>query len=211
MSTGDPGGSQSSRIILGSQHHWLFRDLVPVANTATSMVTACIVLLYISYAIPIVCLLVRGRNNIRHGPFWLGPIGLFSNIVLLLWTVFTLVMYSFPPVMPVEAGSKYHPLLDGENCSVLTAIFRHELCIGRLRCRRLHHRGGLVRARQTSLQRTDLAARGGEPRSSRRGGCYSVVYSHACAGFAWLDLAWLGCKCTVAEVLRCGTAQASIS
>lgn len=74
------------------------------------MVTACIVLLYISYAIPIVCLLVRGRNNIRHGPFWLGPIGLFSNIVLLLWTVFTLVMYSFPPVFPVLAGSKY-PLL----------------------------------------------------------------------------------------------------
>jgi len=72
------------------------------------MITACIVLLYISYAIPIICLLVRGRNNIRHGPFWLGPIGLFSNIVLLAWTLFTLVMYSFPPVVPVEAGSKYH-------------------------------------------------------------------------------------------------------
>lgn len=77
------------------------------------MVTACIVLLYISYAIPIVCLLVRGRNNIRHGPFWLGPIGLFSNIVLLLWTVFTLVMYSFPPVVPVLAGSKYPIPSDG--------------------------------------------------------------------------------------------------
>ena len=71
-----------------------------------SMVTACIVLLYISYAIPVVCLLIRGRDNIRHGPFWLGPIGLFSNIVLLLWTVFTLVMYSFPFVRPVVAGSK---------------------------------------------------------------------------------------------------------
>lgn len=74
------------------------------------MITACIVLLYISYAIPIVCLLIRGRNNIAHGPFWLGPIGLFANIVLLLWTVFTLVMYSFPPVYPVEAGSKYRNL-----------------------------------------------------------------------------------------------------
>jgi choline transport protein len=72
-----------------------------------SMVTACIVLLYISYAIPVVCLLIKGRNNIRHGPFWLGPVGLFSNIVLLLWTCFTLIMYSFPPVRPVVAGSKY--------------------------------------------------------------------------------------------------------
>ena len=71
-----------------------------------SMVTACIVLLYISYSIPVVCLLVKGRDNIKHGPFWLGPVGLFSNIVLLLWTCFTLIMYSFPPVMPVVAGSK---------------------------------------------------------------------------------------------------------
>lgn len=70
------------------------------------MVTACIVLLYISYAIPVVCLLIRGRNNIPHGPFWLGPIGLFSDIVLLLWTCFTLIMYSFPPIKPVTPGSK---------------------------------------------------------------------------------------------------------
>ncbi|KAF2116716.1 choline transport protein-like protein [Lophiotrema nucula] len=70
-----------------------------------SMITACIVLLYVSYAIPIVCLLIKGRNNINHGPFWLGPIGLVSNIVLLMWTVFTLVMYSFPYAKPVQASN----------------------------------------------------------------------------------------------------------
>lgn len=69
-----------------------------------SMVSACIVLLYVSYVIPVTCLLIRGRNNIKHGPFWLGPVGLFSNIVLLLWTVFTLVMYSFPSSYPAEPG-----------------------------------------------------------------------------------------------------------
>lgn len=74
-----------------------------------SMVTACIVLLYISYSIPIVCLLARGRNNITHGPFWLGPIGLVCNCVVLLWTLFTLVMYSFPSVYPATAGSKSSP------------------------------------------------------------------------------------------------------
>lgn len=71
-----------------------------------SMVTACIVLLYISYSIPIVCLLIKGRNNITHGPFWLGPIGLVCNYVVLAWTLFTLVMYSFPSVYPATAGSK---------------------------------------------------------------------------------------------------------
>ena len=70
------------------------------------MITACIVLLYISYSIPVLCLLHRGRSTIRHGPFWTGSFGLFCNIVLLIWTTFTLVMYSFPTVMPVEAGSK---------------------------------------------------------------------------------------------------------
>ncbi len=74
-----------------------------------SMVTACIVLLYMSYSIPVVCLLIRGRNNIRHGPFWMGPFGLMSNIVLLLWTGFTLIMYSFPFVRPVAAGSESFP------------------------------------------------------------------------------------------------------
>lgn len=70
-----------------------------------SMVTACIVLLYVSYAIPVICLLIKGRNNIQHGPFWLGPFGLFANVVLLLWTCFTIIMYSFPPAKPVSGGN----------------------------------------------------------------------------------------------------------
>lgn len=72
------------------------------------MVTACIVLLYISYAIPITLLLMKGRNNIVHGPFWLGGLGLAANIVTLLWTVFTLIMYSFPYGKPVLPSSKSH-------------------------------------------------------------------------------------------------------
>ncbi|CAN9462563.1 unnamed protein product [Alternaria alternata] len=69
------------------------------------MITACIVLLYLSYSVPVICLLIRGRDKISHGPFWLGPVGLFANIVLLVWTLFTLVMYSFPYAKPVEAGN----------------------------------------------------------------------------------------------------------
>lgn len=69
------------------------------------MVTACIVLLYISYAIPVICLLIRGRDEIDPGPFWMGKLGLFSNVVLLSWTAFTLVMYSFPSLQPVRPNN----------------------------------------------------------------------------------------------------------
>lgn len=71
-----------------------------------SMVTACIVLLYVSYAIPVGCLVfVHGRENLKRGTFWLGKWGAVANWVLLAWTLFTLVMYSFPYTMPVTADS----------------------------------------------------------------------------------------------------------
>lgn len=71
-----------------------------------SMITACIVLLYISYAIPVSFHLFRGRfNSIKPGPFNLGMFGAFSNVVLLCWTLFTLIMYSFPYAKPVAAGN----------------------------------------------------------------------------------------------------------
>ncbi|KAE8147043.1 amino acid/polyamine transporter I [Aspergillus avenaceus] len=70
-----------------------------------SMVTACITLLYVSYSFPIISLWYRGRDNIKHGPFWLGKLGLFCNIVTILWTIFCLVMYSFPATMPATTGN----------------------------------------------------------------------------------------------------------
>ncbi|WQF76365.1 Putative amino acid/polyamine transporter I [Colletotrichum destructivum] len=77
-----------------------------VSNTAfNSMATACVVLLYLSYSIPVVCLLFRGRSNIDHGPFWLGQLGLVCNFILLAWLLFAFVMFSFPPVYPATTGN----------------------------------------------------------------------------------------------------------
>jgi choline transport protein len=73
-----------------------------------SMVTACIVLLYASYVVPIVSLLYRGRDSIVHGPFWLGRLGLVCNCVVLAWTLFCLVIYSFPSVYPATTGSMFY-------------------------------------------------------------------------------------------------------
>jgi choline transport protein len=59
-----------------------------------------------SYSIPVLCLWYQGRDNIQHGPFWLGKLGLAANILTILWTIFSLVMYSFPASMPVTTSSK---------------------------------------------------------------------------------------------------------
>ena len=77
------------------------------STALNSMVTASLVLLYVSYTIPVVCLLISGRGNTRHEPLWLGNLGLSTSVVLLCWTVFTFVIYSFLPVMAVVPSSGY--------------------------------------------------------------------------------------------------------
>lgn len=145
-----------------------------------SMVTACIVLLYISYAIPIICLLYKGRNNIQHGPFWLGPFGLVANIVVLAWTLFTLVMYSFPSVYPVTAGCKYScsgPL------SVLLFLGLYHSDELHLRCLwrgRDYYFGRLVSSRQALLPRSAVSPRGSNCNSGAFGGSGAVM--------TWIEL-----------------------
>lgn len=77
-----------------------------VSSTAfNSMVVGCITFLLLSYTVPTLCLLYRGRLNIKHGCFWLGKVGLFANIITICWTIFAVVFFSFPTFMPVTAGS----------------------------------------------------------------------------------------------------------
>ncbi|KAK2005856.1 hypothetical protein LZ32DRAFT_596513 [Colletotrichum eremochloae] len=67
--------------------------------------SASSVVLYISYSIPIVCQFVWVRRNIRYGSYWFGKIGLLSNIITLLWTCFSNIIYALPSVMPTDAGN----------------------------------------------------------------------------------------------------------
>ncbi|KAF3991744.1 hypothetical protein FT663_02617 [Candidozyma haemuli var. vulneris] len=70
-----------------------------------AVVIGCISFLLISYSIPILFMLRQGRSNIKHGPFWLGKLGLVCNVVVVCWTVFAVVFYSLPPEMPVSADN----------------------------------------------------------------------------------------------------------
>lgn len=70
-----------------------------------AMVIGCIIFLLLSYCVPVSFLLIKGRDNIPHGPFWTGKFGLFANIVVIFWACFTTIFYSFPSAMPVTAGN----------------------------------------------------------------------------------------------------------
>lgn len=69
-----------------------------------SMVVGTIAFLMLSYSIPVIFAHQRQKQH-PHGPFWLGPLGYFSNIVTVTWTVFAVVFYSFPATMPVTRNN----------------------------------------------------------------------------------------------------------
>jgi choline transport protein len=80
-----------------------------------AMCTGCIIFLLLSYIVPTICLLAKKRD-IKTGPFWLGPLGAFANVVVVAWTIFAVVFFSFPSVMPVTAGNMNY-------VSVVVAIY----------------------------------------------------------------------------------------
>ncbi|KAK7415673.1 hypothetical protein QQX98_005705 [Neonectria punicea] len=70
-----------------------------------SLIATGILLQYISYSIPVILVLSRGRSNFQHGHFWYPKLGLVANIVMLAWTVVALVFYCFPYYLPAVADS----------------------------------------------------------------------------------------------------------
>lgn len=70
-----------------------------------AFISGGVLLQYITYAIPAALLLIQGRRNLNHGPFFWPKFGPVANVVVILWTFLTLVMYSFPYFLPVTADS----------------------------------------------------------------------------------------------------------
>lgn len=73
-----------------------------------SLISTGLLLQYISYSIPVVLMLLQGRANFQHGPFWYPRLGLLANVVMLAWALVALVFYCFPYYLPVVAdGMNY--------------------------------------------------------------------------------------------------------
>ncbi|EEU36635.1 uncharacterized protein NECHADRAFT_51757 [Fusarium vanettenii 77-13-4] len=73
-----------------------------------SLISTGLLLQYISYSIPVVLMLLQGRSNFQHGPFWYPRLGLLANVVMLAWALVALIFYCFPYYLPVMAdGMNY--------------------------------------------------------------------------------------------------------
>ncbi|KAH7149007.1 amino acid/polyamine transporter I [Dactylonectria estremocensis] len=82
-----------------------------------SLVSAGILLQYLSYSIPVILMLCHGRSSFNHGPFWLPRLGYVANFFMLCWMSLALVFYCFPYFTPIETESMNYVSV------VLIAIF----------------------------------------------------------------------------------------
>ncbi|KOS22454.1 Choline transport protein [Escovopsis weberi] len=75
------------------------------SSTFNAITSASVVALGVTYAIPPSILVIRGRHLLpENRPFKLPePIGWISNIVGILWTLLTTVLFVFPPEFPATA------------------------------------------------------------------------------------------------------------
>ncbi|KAI6782612.1 putative amino-acid permease [Emericellopsis cladophorae] len=64
-----------------------------------------VICLTAAYACPIAINLFTGRKQVRKGNFFLGPLGYFTNIVALAWTLLALPLFCMPTSIPVTADT----------------------------------------------------------------------------------------------------------
>jgi len=81
-------------------------SLINIASTTalTAMFALTTISLYISYIIPIVCLLIKRFRNepITFGPWNLGRYGLAVNLYAVIYGTFIVIFVPFPPYLPVS-------------------------------------------------------------------------------------------------------------
>ncbi|PBP28132.1 GABA permease [Diplocarpon rosae] len=71
-------------------------------NAFTGVATIC---LSVSYGIPILVSLLRGRRAVRHSTFSLGRFGFFINAATIVWIALAIVLFCMPTAIPVTSVS----------------------------------------------------------------------------------------------------------
>lgn len=81
--------------------------LIYLGNTTAfnAVLSMAIIGMYLSYVIPIICMLFYGRRQLtQRGRFRLGTtLGVSCNIISILWIILVIVFSTFPTTMPVTA------------------------------------------------------------------------------------------------------------
>lgn len=71
-------------------------------NAFTGVATIC---LSVSYGIPILVSLIRGRKSVKHSTFSLGRFGYIINIATVCWISLAIVLFCMPTEIPVTPVS----------------------------------------------------------------------------------------------------------
>lgn len=106
--------------------------LIGSSSAFNALISASVVALGVSYAIPVAINLVRGRKMLGSRPFALPePLGWVANIIGVAYTIITTVLFLFPPTLPVTASNMSKCFLD-----MLISVY---LTVSRLLCCRIRH------------------------------------------------------------------------
>ncbi|PBK71303.1 amino acid transporter [Armillaria solidipes] len=85
----------------------LLLGLIYLGSTAAfnAFVGVAVMCLQASYSMPVLISLVNGRDNVKDSPYSLGRWGWAINSIAVLWTMFEMVLFSMPAVVPVTRVS----------------------------------------------------------------------------------------------------------
>lgn len=75
------------------------------ATAFNSFIGGGLLLQYLSYSICVVVLLIHGRDKITPGPFFMRRFGRIANFGTIIWTIVTVIFYSFPAYLPTTAAT----------------------------------------------------------------------------------------------------------
>ncbi|CAN9092261.1 unnamed protein product [Alternaria alternata] len=80
--------------------------LIGSSSAFNALISASVVALGVSYAIPVAINVCRGRKMLGPRAFVLpGPFGWIANLIGIAYTIVTTVLFLFPPELPVSASS----------------------------------------------------------------------------------------------------------
>lgn len=126
-------GQPLNALILAASLTVLFGLILIGSSSAfNALISASVVALGVSYAIPVAINVCRGRKMLPPRAFTLpGPFGWIANLIGLAYTIVTTVLFLFPPELPVTTSnmSEYCP----------NKLCQHQLIALRLLCRRLRY------------------------------------------------------------------------
>ncbi|KAK0443480.1 amino acid transporter [Armillaria borealis] len=85
----------------------LLLGLIYLGSSAAfnAFVGVAVMCLQASYSMPVLISLVNGRDNVKDSPYSLGRWGWTINSIAVLWTMFEMVLFSMPAVVPVTRVS----------------------------------------------------------------------------------------------------------